>query len=40
MSERVKVALACSECQTRNYKTTRRPDQVGPIKLSKFCSKC
>jgi ribosomal protein L33 len=34
MSERLKISLACSECQSRNHKTTRRPDQAGPIKLT------
>ena len=40
MSERLKISLACSECQSRNHKTTRRPDQAGPIKLKKYCPTC
>jgi large subunit ribosomal protein L33 len=40
MSERLKISLACSECQARNHKTTRRPDQPGPIKLKKYCPSC
>ena len=40
MSERLKVTLACSECNARNYKTTRRPDQLGQLELRKFCPHC
>ncbi len=40
MAERVEVALACSECESRNYKTTRRPDHQGQLELKKFCPKC
>ncbi len=40
MGDRVTVTLVCSECQGRNYKTTRRPDQKGQIELKKFCPRC
>ncbi|MCS6901778.1 MAG: 50S ribosomal protein L33 [Myxococcales bacterium] len=38
---RVPVALSCSVCGERNYKTTRvqrRSDK--PLELKKFCKKC
>ena len=35
---RVEVSLACSECKTRNYKTTKRPEQT--VELRKFCKTC
>ena len=38
---RVPVALACSECSTRNYKTTKvRRDGAPTLKLKKFCKTC
>ena len=43
---RIPVSLACSECQSRNYKTTRREgaDEAGepakPVELRKFCKQC
>lgn len=47
---RTPVSLACSECQARNYKTTRRepggPGAEGageipkPVELKKFCKQC
>ncbi len=40
MGERVTVALVCSECESRNYKTTRKPTQKGLLELKKFCPKC
>jgi large subunit ribosomal protein L33 len=40
MSERVDVALACGDCESRNYKTTRKKEQKGQIELKKFCPKC
>jgi large subunit ribosomal protein L33 len=40
MGERVTVALVCTECEARNYKTTRKPTQVGQIQLKKFCPTC
>jgi large subunit ribosomal protein L33 len=40
VGERIDVALACQECGSRNYKTTRKKEQEGQIELSKFCPKC
>ena len=40
MSERIAIALACTECGSRNYRTTRRPDHAGQISLKKFCTTC
>ena len=40
MSDRVPVSLACSECESRNYRTSRKREQKGQITLSKFCPKC
>jgi large subunit ribosomal protein L33 len=40
VGERIEVALACQECASRNYKTTRKKDQEGQIELKKFCPKC
>jgi large subunit ribosomal protein L33 len=39
-SERTEISLACSVCDTRNYKTTRRPEQEGRIEKKKFCPTC
>jgi large subunit ribosomal protein L33 len=40
MPERVNVSLACTECQSRNYRTTRKPDRKGQLALKKFCATC
>lgn len=40
MGERIEVSLACSECETRNYRTTRKPEQKGQIEKKKFCTTC
>ena len=40
MSERVQVSLACAECDTRNYRTTHKPDHKGQIELKKYCPRC
>jgi len=40
MSERVKVSLVCTVCQSRNYKTTRRVDHQGAVRLKKHCPTC
>ncbi len=40
MGERIAVVLACEECESRNYKTTRKKEQEGQIVLKKFCPKC
>jgi len=39
-SERIEISLACSVCEARNYKTTRKPDQLGRIEKKKFCPTC
>ena len=41
-AKRIRITLACSECRSRNYLTTRRisiTDQ-SPIALRKFCKAC
>ena len=39
--KRISVALACSACSTRNYKTTKaRKDGAPTLKLKKFCKTC
>jgi large subunit ribosomal protein L33 len=40
MGERERISLACTECETRNYRTTRKPDQKGQITLKKYCPTC
>jgi large subunit ribosomal protein L33 len=40
VSERAQVTLACSECASRNYKTTRKKDHPGQLMLKKHCPKC
>jgi large subunit ribosomal protein L33 len=40
MAERVTVVLACTECESRNYKTSRKPDGKGQLTLKKFCPDC
>ncbi len=40
MGARIEVALVCVECESRNYKTTRKPERVGPIEKKKFCPTC
>jgi large subunit ribosomal protein L33 len=37
---RIEVALVCVECEARNYKTTRKPEQEGQIEKRKFCPTC
>jgi large subunit ribosomal protein L33 len=38
---RVPVALACSDCGSRNYKTTKvAKDGSPPLTLKKFCKSC
>ena len=37
---RTRVSLACSECEARNYKTTRKPERQGQLSLKKFCPGC
>ena len=38
--QRIDVSLVCTECQSRNYRTTRRKEQVGQLELKKFCRTC
>ena len=40
MGDRIEVALACADCGTRNYRTTRKADQQGQIEKKKFCPIC
>jgi large subunit ribosomal protein L33 len=35
---RIDISLACSDCKSRNYKTTKRRDAT--VELKKFCKKC
>jgi len=40
-STRIAIALSCSECGNRNYKTTKvATDGSPPLKLKKFCTHC
>jgi large subunit ribosomal protein L33 len=36
---RIQIALCCSVCSTRNYKTTKSPDSAA-LNLKKFCNIC
>ncbi|MGB5694881.1 MAG: 50S ribosomal protein L33 [Polyangiales bacterium] len=40
--KRVKIALVCEECGSRNYQTTkvRKAGQRERLALKKFCRKC
>ena len=40
MGARITVTLVCTACEGRNYKTTRKPSQLGQIEMKKFCSRC
>jgi len=40
MTERIDIALVCSECESRNYQTTRKKQHQGQIELKKFCPQC
>jgi large subunit ribosomal protein L33 len=41
MSDRVRVALVCSECGARNYHTTRQNDAKKPrLEIKKHCATC
>jgi large subunit ribosomal protein L33 len=37
---RIRVALSCSVCGNRNYRTTKRSREGTSINLKKFCSHC
>ncbi len=40
MSERIDVALVCSECESGNYRTTRKKGQQGQLAFKKHCPRC
>jgi large subunit ribosomal protein L33 len=40
MAERIEISLACTECETRNYRTTRRPEKTGQLSKKKYCPTC
>jgi large subunit ribosomal protein L33 len=35
---RITITLACTECRSRNYKTSKRREQT--IEIKKFCKTC
>lgn len=37
---RIRIALACSVCGARNYKSTKSQREGEPLSLKKFCSHC
>jgi large subunit ribosomal protein L33 len=37
---RIRVSLACTECESRNYSTTRKPERPGQLSFKKFCPTC
>lgn len=37
---RIRIALACSLCGTRNYRTTKSVREGSGIQLKKFCKQC
>jgi len=37
---RIRISLACTECESRNYSTTRKPERVGQLSFKKFCPTC
>jgi len=39
-ARRIPVALCCSVCSTRNYKTTKAPVEGVALSLKKFCNVC
>ncbi len=40
MASRVRVALVCSECGARNYKTTRKKEDKERLAIQKYCKAC
>jgi len=40
MAERLNIALACTKCESRNYRRTVKPDRMGQLALKKFCPTC
>ena len=39
-TNRLDVILACTECKSRNYKTTKKKGTQAKLELKKFCKKC
>jgi large subunit ribosomal protein L33 len=40
-TKRIPIALCCSVCGARNYKTTKaRKNGAKPLQLKKFCNTC
>ena len=40
-TKRIPIALCCSVCSARNYKTTKaRKNGAKPLQLKKFCNTC
>ena len=37
---RVPISLACTECQSRNYKTTRASGSEKALEIKKYCKQC
>jgi large subunit ribosomal protein L33 len=37
---RIQIALFCSACGRRNYKSTRKASEGKSLQLSKFCNHC
>lgn len=40
MANKKKVALACSECGSRNYTITENPNRTERLEVQKFCKYC
>jgi|GEM_PF-555648 len=38
--QRIRIALACTLCGSRNYRSTRAPREGETLSLKKFCSHC
>ena len=39
-SERITIALACTECKNKNYYQVRGKKKEYKLELNKFCKKC
>jgi large subunit ribosomal protein L33 len=37
---RLRIALACSVCGNRNYRSSKQPSETRSLSLKKFCSQC
>lgn len=40
MAGKRKIALACSECGSRNYTLVENPARVSRLEVKKFCKYC